>query len=138
MMAGAEIFLAPTACTISPIDHDIMSVRARENAAAALLVNFAANGSTAVPPAHVNGGNGNSVAVDHEGNVVTVGETDGDTAVEGVFLAKFDIAALREYRRSARGQALTQPKRHPEICQLWKPNGTAADSGPWGRMTSPF
>ena len=138
MMAGAELFLAPTACTISPIDHDIMSVRSRENAAAAVLVNFAANESTAVPPAHLNSANGNSVGTDHEGNVVAVGQTAGNTAVEGVFLARFDIGQLRAYRSLARGQALTHPRRHPEICQLFKPNGTAADTGPWGRMTAPF
>ena len=139
MLAGAELFLAPTACTIScPIDHDIMSVRSRENAAAAVLVNFVANASTPVPPAHLNSANGNSVATDWLGNVVATGQTAGNTAVEGAFLASFDIGKLREFRRSARGQELTQPRPHPEICQLWKPNGTAADSGPRGRVTAPF
>ena len=78
------------------------------------------------------------MGTDLEGNVVAVGQTTGNTAVEGVFLARFDIGKLRAYRSSARGEALIHPRRHPEICQLFKPNGSVADTGPWGRMTAPF
>merc|ERR1712060_769840 len=102
------------------------------------LVNFVPSEET--PASHLNSANGNSVAVDHEGNLVAVGN-----GAEGVTLAKFDIRALREYRASQRGRALMSPKQHPEICQLWKPQNTssgqmwaAADHGPWGRINAPF
>ena len=131
MLAGAELFLAPTACNVTEADHRLMAVRGRENAAGAVLVNYAP--SNATPAAHINNAQGGSVAVDHVGNVVAVG-----SATEEVVLAKFDIAALRAYRQTARGQALTSPRLHPEICALKKPTNTAPDSGPWGRMNSPF
>ena len=60
MMAGAELILAPTACGIGDFDHDTVVARARENAAAAVLVNFASSDVT--PQSHLNGANGNSVS----------------------------------------------------------------------------
>ena len=71
MLAGAELFLAPTACDVTEADHRLMAVRGRENAAGAVLVNYAP--SNATPAAHINNAQGGSVAVDHVGNVVAVG-----------------------------------------------------------------
>ena len=62
MLAGAELFLAPTACDVAEGDHRLMAVRGRENAAAAVLVNYAPSNNT--PASQINNAHGGSVAVE--------------------------------------------------------------------------
>ena len=116
MLGGAEIILTPNAC---PLDEDRIGqfrARAFENMVGVAMTNYAA-------PSAPNDGrdvyNGHSVAFSGicygegghlEHKLVEAGED------EGVFLAKFDLAALRSYRKSGTwGDAYRKPRTYEAL-----------------------
>lgn len=116
MLGGAEIILTPNAC---PLDEDRIGqfrARAFENMVGVAMTNYAA-------PSPPNDGrdvcNGHSVAFSGicygegghlEHKLVEAGED------EGVFLAKFDLAALRSYRKSGTwGDAYRKPRTYEAL-----------------------
>lgn len=109
MLAGAELLLLPTACHVNEAMLDAVSSRAAENALAVAMSNYAATPTQPWSP-------GRSAGYDHTGARLLSVEDDD----EGVHLVSFDIAALRAYRATARGQALTHPPASPQVCQLPK------------------
>ena len=66
--------------------------------------------------------NGLSAGVDHLGRVVTAAPgspTEGThSGTEGIYLAEYDIAALRQFRATPRGAALTKPLLEPQLCRI--------------------
>jgi N-carbamoylputrescine amidase len=101
MLKGAEIILTPNACTLEQHRIEQFRTRAYENMVGVAMTNYAA-------PQH----NGHSVAFDG----IAFGDTSRDTLVvgagesEGVYLAPFDLDALREYRaREIWGNAFRRP-----------------------------
>jgi N-carbamoylputrescine amidase len=119
MLKGAELILTPNACTLDGNRLSQFRARAFENMVALAMTNYAAPQN-----------NGHSIAFDGiaygEGDwpgremlVVEAGEA------EGVYLATFDLAALRAYRqRESWGNAYRKPKQY----------GLLADEG----VRSPF
>lgn len=106
MLAGAEIILAPNACTLESHRLGQIRTRAFENMTAIAVANHAA-------PRY----NGHSIALDGiafhpDGStrdmlLMEAGET------EGVFTADIDLAALRAYReREIWGDAFRRPHRY--------------------------
>lgn len=105
MLQGAEIILTPNACTLDAGRIGQFRARAYENMLGVAMTNYAAPQN-----------NGHSVAFD----AVSFTETDGearDTLIveagerEGIYLASFDIEAIRAYRqREAWGNAYRRPR----------------------------
>jgi len=106
MLAGAEVILTPNACRLDEVRLTQFRVRAFENAVGVAMANYAHSpeqSARAVSP-HTRF-NGRSVAYspiafDAAEDVVdqTLVEAGED---EGVFLAEFDLAAMRRYRESS-------------------------------------
>eukprot|EP00656_Telonema_subtile_P030206 TRINITY_DN33216_c0_g1_i2.p1 TRINITY_DN33216_c0_g1~~TRINITY_DN33216_c0_g1_i2.p1 ORF type:complete len:636 (+),score=117.78 TRINITY_DN33216_c0_g1_i2:134-2041(+) len=108
MLAGAELMLLPTACGLPQYVLDEVSTRAAENAIGIAMTNYASSQEQQW--------GGNSCAYDHTGELIgIVNATD-----EQIEIMEFDIASLRAYRQTARGQALTNPLPNPALCQLPK------------------
>ena len=97
MLKGAEIVLTPNACDLDDLRIDQFKTRAFENAMGMAMTNYASPKE-----------NGNSVAFDADGSlVVRAGQR------EGIYLAKFDLEKLREYRNSTIwGNAFRRPHRY--------------------------
>ena len=105
MLKGAELILAPNACTLDDGRIGQFRARAFENMTGVAMANYAA-------PQH----NGRSIAFD----AVSFDEIDGearDTLIieagegEGVYLAAFDLDKLRAYReRESLGNAFRKPR----------------------------
>jgi len=105
MLKGAELILAPNACTLDDGRIGQFRARAFENMTGVAMANYAA-------PQH----NGRSIAFD----AVSFDEIDGearDTLIieagegEGVYLAAFDLDKLRAYReRESWGNAFRKPR----------------------------
>ena len=104
MLGGAEIILVPNACTLEDNRLIQFRTRAMENMLGVAMTNYAAPQN-----------NGHSVAYDgiafepdetsREMKLIEAGEA------EGVFLAVFDLARLRDYRqREAWGNAYRRPR----------------------------
>jgi predicted amidohydrolase len=111
MLKGAEIILVPNACEMERHRIAQLEVRAMENMVGVALANYAApqeNGhSIAFDP----------IAFDKNGPrnmlVIEAGEA------EGVYLASFDLEALRDYRRrEAWGNAFRRPHRYNVLTSL--------------------
>jgi predicted amidohydrolase len=106
MLKGAEIILTPNACELEQHRLGQFRSRAYENMVGLAMANYAA-------PA----GNGHSIAV--EPMAFDEQERSRDTQIveaderEGVYLAEFDLAALRSYReREVWGNAYRKPGRY--------------------------
>lgn len=110
MLNGAEIILAPNACTLE--HHRLMQIRTRayENMVGLAVANYAApqnNGHSIA---------GHSIAVDAVAYPVIDGEARDTLIVEageaeGIYLAPFDLDRLRLYRaRESWGDAYRRPR----------------------------
>lgn len=111
MLKGAEIILTPNACGLDDMRLDQFKVRAWENVVGVAMTNY---------PKPAN--NGRSCAFDTAGKcLVMAGE------VEGIFIAEFDLAELRQARaRSIWGNAYRRPQRYGILSSLDK-------DGVWNR-----
>lgn len=100
MLKGAEVVLTPNACTLESLRLDQFKTRAFENATGMAMTNYAAPSQ-----------NGHSVAFDGRGQLlVQAGEA------EGIYLAEFDLDALREHRqRTIWGNAYRRPHRYRQL-----------------------
>lgn len=109
MLGGAEVILTPNACDLDAHRLGQFKARAFENMCGVAMANYAA-------PTH----NGHSVAYDAEAYAGGGPGHDGtarDTLIveageeEGVYLAAFDLARLRDYRaRESWGNAYRRPR----------------------------
>jgi N-carbamoylputrescine amidase len=107
MLKGAEILLTPNACTLNEVRLTQFRLRAYENQLGVAMANYAApqdNGhSCAFDPIIFPQGDGPT----RDTLIIEAGEQ------EGVFLAPFDLEALRDYRsREAWGNAFRKPSRY--------------------------
>lgn len=109
MLGGAEIIITPNACPLEANRLGQFRARAYENAVAVAMANYAYPSE-----------NGHSCAYDPM--VVRRDGTSRDTTVvlageqEGVILAPFDLAELRDWRsREAMGNAFRRPSRYAAI-----------------------
>ena len=106
-LKGAELILTPNACTLEAVRLAQFRVRACENSVAVAMTNYAA------PQA-----NGHSVAFDP---LAFANDTPRDTLIveageaEGIHLAPFDLASIRDYRRR---DGWGMPYRRPECYSL--------------------
>jgi predicted amidohydrolase len=101
MLAGAEIILAPNACPIDVNRLEQLRTRAFENMVGVAMANYAAPdprrpASIVEPDGHSLAFSGIAYGEDHQARDHKLVEAGED---EGVFLARFDLEALREYRR---------------------------------------
>jgi predicted amidohydrolase len=110
MLKGAEIILTPNSCTLEEMRLDQFKIRAWENLVNVAMTNY---------PAPKN--NGHSVAYDCAGRCrAEAGEA------EGLFLAKFDLDALRRRRSTGiSGNAFRRPHRYgilaaPVEGEVWR------------------
>ena len=103
MLKGAEIMLTPNACGLDELRLDQFKIRGWENVMGVAMSNY---------PRPNN--NGHSVAYDCSGNcLVEAGEE------EGIFLAEFDLEALRKNRRKRIwGNAYRRPHRYGELISM--------------------
>lgn len=105
MLRGAELILIPNACEMEYNRKTQLHTRAIENMVAVALTNYAA------PDA-----NGHSIAFDpiafnEQGTRDTLVVEAGES--EDVYLASFDMSAIREYReRESWGNAFRKPHRY--------------------------
>ncbi len=111
MLKGAEIILVPNACEMERHRIGQFQVRATENMVGVALANYAApqqNGhSIAFDP----------IAFDQHGSRDTLVIEAGEA--EGVYLAPFDLEAIRDYRsREAWGNAFRRPHRYAALTSL--------------------
>ena len=111
MLEGAELILIPNACEMERHRTAQLATRAIENMVAVALANYAAPKD-----------NGHSMAFDpiafdaHGSRDTLVIEAD---EAEGVYLATFDLDAIREYRRrEAWGNAFRRPQRYAALAAL--------------------
>ncbi len=108
MLKGAELILVPNASSLTPLHLAQFRVRAYENLVAVAMANYAGPGE------------GHSVAYDPIGFPVHEGKASWrDTLVveagerEGIFLAAFDLDAIRAYRLyETEGNAFRKPHRY--------------------------
>jgi N-carbamoylputrescine amidase len=111
MLKGAEIILVPNACEMERHRIGQLQTRAAENMVAVALANYAApqdNGhSIAFDP----------IAFDKHGSRDTLVIEAGEA--EGIYLASFDLDAIRDYRRrEAWGNAFRRPHRYSALTSL--------------------
>jgi predicted amidohydrolase len=106
MLGGAEIVLVPNACEMEPNRLAQLRTRAFENMMGVAMANYAGTGEC----------NGQSIAfdgiafdeLDGGSREMTLVHADGD---EGVFVAGFDLDAMRAYRsREVWGNAYRRPR----------------------------
>lgn len=110
MLKGAEVILTPNASTLDELNLSVFQARAYENLVAVAMTNYAAPQN-----------NGHSAAYDP----IAHPEEDGplrDTLVvrageaEGVYLAPFDMDAIRAYReRETLGNAYRKPAAYRDL-----------------------
>lgn len=100
-LKGAEVILTPNACALDDVEAGIGDIRiaqfrarAFENAAGVAMANYAA------PQL-----DGHSVAFDVNGAALVQAGTE-----EGVFIADFDLARIREWRRIVRSNIWRRPE----------------------------
>jgi N-carbamoylputrescine amidase len=116
MLKGAEILLVPNACEMEPLRLGQLQARAYENMVGIALANYAAPQE-----------NGHSIAYD--GIAFEKDERSRDMIlvqagqVEGIYLAHYDLEALRRYRpREVWGNTFRHPERYgamldAEVCE---------------------
>lgn len=111
MLKGAEIILVPNACEMEANRLGQLRTRASENMVGIALTNYAAPQE-----------NGHSVAYDpicfdEHGSRNTLVIEAGE--VEGIYLATFDLDAIRTYReRESWGNAFRRPQRYGLLTSL--------------------
>jgi predicted amidohydrolase len=112
MLKGAELILTPNACELEANRVGQFRARAYENMVGVAMANYAA-------PCQ----NGHSVAFD--GMAFAADGRSRDTLLveageaEGIYLATFDLAALRAYRaRETWGNAFRRPHRYAPLTAL--------------------
>lgn len=105
MLRGAELILTPNACELQDLRIDQFKSRAFENAVGVAMTSYAS------PHPYCNG---HSVAFDARGELlVQAGER------EGLFMAGFDLEALREYRSTTVwGNAYRRPHRYGPLTSM--------------------
>jgi predicted amidohydrolase len=97
MLKGAEIILTPNACGLEELRIGQFRSRAFENACGVAMANYAAPDQ-----------NGASVAFGPDGEPLVEAADE-----EGVFLATFDLAKMKEYRgKTIWGNAYRRPHRY--------------------------
>lgn len=109
MLNGAEIILTPNACTLE--DHRIsqFKTRAYENMVGVAMANYAAPQQNG----HSLAFSGIAYAEDESPLDMKLVEAGED---EGVYLAQFDLAALRAYRqRETWGNAYRKPRHYARL-----------------------
>jgi predicted amidohydrolase len=119
MLKGAEIILTPNACKLENMRLDQFKIRAWENVVCTAMANYPSPDQ-----------NGRSVAYDASGDCrVLAGKK------EGIYVAGFDLDALRELRRTKIwGNAYRRPHRYdlltaPEKAPVW--NRTDGNGQPY-------
>ena len=109
MLKGAELIIVPTSCDMNEVRTGVLQSRAMENMVGVALANYV--GEPGKPGqsvafdgmVYLKNGNGNL----RNNLVVRSGES------EGVYLANFDLEAMREYReRETWGNAFRKPTRY--------------------------
>lgn len=126
MLKGAEIIITPNACELRSLRLGQFRGRAFENAVGVAMTNYAEGHRYC---------NGHSVAYDAEGRLLVQAG-----AGEGIFLAQFDLAALRAYRaRTFFGNAYRRPHKYEllDSMEVRPPFGprTNGFGAPWERET---
>jgi N-carbamoylputrescine amidase len=110
MLKGAELILVPNACDLEQHRLEQFRTRACENQVALAMTNYAGptlGHSTACDPIAFKDGHSRDILV------VEAGEN------EGIYLAPFDMDAIREYRvREAWGNAFRRPHRYGLLTSL--------------------
>lgn len=112
MLKGAELILTPNACTLDDPRLSQFKTRAFENMVGVAMTNYASPQN-----------NGHSAAYDGMAYPVVDGEARNTLVVEagegeGVYLAQFDINALREYReRETWGNAYRRPRLYGSLTE---------------------
>ena len=102
MLKGAEVIVVPNACGLEELRLGQFRARAFENAVGVAMTNY--------PDGHCNG---HSIAYDASGRLVV--EAGG---AEEIYLAPFDLDALREYRaRTVWGNAFRRPHRYSLVAE---------------------
>ncbi|KAB8140379.1 carbon-nitrogen hydrolase family protein [Chloroflexia bacterium SDU3-3] len=108
MLGGAEIILTPNACELEQHRRTQFRTRAYENMVGVAMANYAGprmGHSLAYDP----------VAFDTLGSRDTLVIEAGEA--EGIYLAHFDLAQIREYRRREPwGNAFRRPHRYAALC----------------------
>ena len=111
MLEGAELILVPNACEMERHRRAQLTTRAVENMVAVALANYAA------PDANGHSMAFDPIAFDAHGSRDTLVIEAGEA--EGVYLAPFDLDAIREYRRrEAWGNAFRHPTRYAALTTL--------------------
>jgi len=111
MLKGAEIILVPNACEMERHRIGQLQVRATENMVGVALANYAA------PEANGHSIAFDPIAFDKGGSRDTLVIEAGD--MEGVYLASFDLEAIRDYRiRETWGNAFRRPHRYGALTSL--------------------
>ncbi len=109
MLKGAELVLTPNCCGLDELRLQQFRIRAWENVMGVAMTNYAAPYQ-----------NGHSVAYASNGNCLQMAGEQ-----EGVYLARFDLTAIRKARRkSIYGNAYRRPHRYqllssPEKQETW-------------------
>lgn len=101
MQNGAELLVIPNACGLVPDQLRELRTRAVENAFDVAMANYASM-------------HGRSVAFDHLGHEALAPAP----AEVGVYLATFDISALRKFRASKVGQEKQAQPAQPGLCEI--------------------
>ena len=108
MLKGAELILVPNACEMERHRIAQLQTRAYENMMAVALANYAA------PDANGHSMAFDPIAFDEHGSRDTLVIEAGEA--EGVYLAPFDLDAIREYRRRETwGNAFRHPQRYAAL-----------------------
>ena len=126
---GAEVLLVPNACGVGKQLLDQFAVRALENGVNTVMANHISYHDE--PPFAMNG---NSPAYSFDGSTVHA-PIEGE---EGVFLARFNMTALRAYRASPLGAALRQIKPRPGLCNLQQTAAFEGSRGALARFNTPL
>jgi len=92
MIKGAEIILAPNACTLDSNRIGQFRARAFENMVGVAMTNYAAPQNNGHSVAFT------GVAYDHDGQSLDTLIIEADEE-EGIYLAEFDMDRLRAYRK---------------------------------------
>jgi predicted amidohydrolase len=116
MLRGAEIILTPNACTLDAHRLGQFRTRAFENMVGVAMTNYAApqnNGhSIAFDPVAYAGGDAEKDGEGRDTLIVEAGEQ------EDVFIATFDMDAIRDYRRRETwGNAFRRPRLYGELTE---------------------
>ena len=112
MLMGAEIILVPNACTVEKNRITQLMTRAYENMCGIAMTNYAA------PQENGNSVAFDGIAFDSKGISRDMCITHADKD-EGIYIAEFDIAALRKYRENeCWGNTFRKPYAYKQILSI--------------------